>query len=86
VHICYNAEAHFKTIPTQFAVWKSDHFLSSYNILKFLKLCAETACGRKFVRLLDPTVHCVCSAVTVLALFFSPLFFFFLGFLGFSTV
>jgi hypothetical protein len=22
-----------------------------------LKLCAKTACGRKFVRLLDPTVH-----------------------------
>jgi hypothetical protein len=25
--------------------------------LKFLKLCAETACGRKFVRLPDPTVQ-----------------------------
>ena len=41
----------------QFAVCKLDHFWVSYNILKFLKLCAETACGRKFVRLPDPTLH-----------------------------
>jgi hypothetical protein len=28
-----------------------------------LKLCAETACGRKFVRLPDPTVHSSISAL-----------------------
>jgi hypothetical protein len=32
-------------------------FLSKLQHLKFLKLCAETACGRKFVRLPDPTVQ-----------------------------
>jgi hypothetical protein len=57
VHICYNIEVHFNTIPMQFAVCKSDHFLASYKILKFLKLCVETACGKKFVRLPDPTVQ-----------------------------
>jgi hypothetical protein len=34
-----------------------DHFCASYNILKFLKLCVETAYGKKFVRLLDPSVY-----------------------------
>jgi hypothetical protein len=57
VHICYDAEVHFYMIPMQFVVCKSDHFWASYNILKFLKLCVETACGRKFVRLPDPTVQ-----------------------------
>jgi hypothetical protein len=57
VKFFYNAEVHFNIIPTQFADCKLDHFLASYNILKFLKLCAETTYGRKFLRLPDPTVQ-----------------------------
>ena len=41
----------------QYAVCKSDHLEANYNILRFLKLCAETAYARKFVRLPDPTVQ-----------------------------
>jgi hypothetical protein len=52
VKFFYSAKVHVYTIPTQFVVCKLDHFWTSYNILKFLKLYAETASGRKFIRLL----------------------------------